>query len=129
LPQNAVPIQVGRPVTVHAGGQRIVLRTWRLGDTEAVVAVSTRPFPVPARAHDVSGMGMAWSARLGQLHLYCLNGHTSELVAGPVTVARLAALAARLPPAVGSRGAIHPRPPAVTPPAPTSAEDIIAHLS
>jgi len=99
LPPHAVPIEVGRPMTVNAGGQRIVLRTWRLGDTEAVVAVSTRPFPVPARAHDVSGMGMAWSARLGQLHLYCLNGRTSELVAGPVTVARLAALAARLPPA------------------------------
>jgi anti-sigma factor RsiW len=99
LPQHAAPIEVGRPVTVNAGGQRIVLRTWRLGDAEAVVAVSTRPFPVPARAHDVPGKGMAWSAQLGQLRLYCLNGHTSELVAGPVTVARLAALAARLPPA------------------------------
>ena len=98
LPEHAAPTEVGRAVTVNSGGQRIVLRTWRLGDAEAVVAVSTRPFPMPARANDVPGEGMAWSARLGRLHLYCLNGRTSELVAGPVTVAELAALAARLPP-------------------------------
>jgi len=96
-PQRAAPVQVGRPVTVTAGGQRIVLRTWRLGGTEAVVAVSDHPFPMPAHAHGVSGPGMAWSARLGSLGLYCLNGQTSELVAAPVPAAELAALAARLP--------------------------------
>src|SRR5215472_14933746 len=37
---RAAPVEVGRPVTVAAGGQRIVLRTWRLGGAEAVVAVS-----------------------------------------------------------------------------------------
>ena len=49
----AAPVEVGRPVTVTAGGQRIVMRTWRLGGIEAVVAVSGQPFPcqpVP-RAH------------------------------------------------------------------------------
>jgi len=86
-------------VTVTAGGQKIVLRTWRLGGTEAVVAVSGTPFPMPARARSVAGSGMAWSARLGKLGLYCLNGRTSELVAAPVPAAALAALAARLPPA------------------------------
>jgi len=96
-PQRAAPVPVGRPVTVMAGGQRIVLRTWRLGGTEAVVAVSGHPFPMPARARGVSGRGMAWSARLGRLSLYCLNGRTSELVAAPVPAAELAALAARLP--------------------------------
>jgi anti-sigma factor RsiW len=96
-PQRAAPVQVGRPVTVTAGGQRIVLRTWRLGGTEAVVAVSGHPFPMPAHAQGVSGMGMAWSARLGRLGLYCLNGTTSELVAAPVPAAELAALAAQLP--------------------------------
>ena len=96
-PQRAAPVQVGRPVTVTAGGQRIVLRTWRLGGTEAVVAVSGHPFPTPAHAHGVPGMGMAWSARLGRLGLYCLNGTTSELVAAPVPAAELAALAAQLP--------------------------------
>jgi len=96
-PQHAAPVQVGRPVTVTAGGQRIVLRTWRLGTTEAVVAVSSHPFPMPVHAHGVSGRGMAWSARLGRLGLYCLNGQTSELVAAPVPAAELAALAARLP--------------------------------
>jgi len=95
----ATPVEVGRPVTVTAGGQRIVLRTWRLGGTEAVVAVSAHPFPMPARARGVSGRGMAWSARWGRLGLYCLNGPTSELVAAPVPAAELAALAARLPPA------------------------------
>jgi len=90
-------VEVGRPVTVTAGGQRIVLRTWRLGRAEAVVAVSGRPFPMPARARGLPGRGMAWSARLGKLGLYCLNGRTSELVAAPVPAARLAALAARLP--------------------------------
>jgi hypothetical protein len=96
-PQRAAPVEVGRPVTVMAGGQQIVLRTWRLGGAEAVVAVSGRPFPMPARARGVSGRGMAWSARLGRLGLYCLNGRTSELVAAPVPAAELAALAARLP--------------------------------
>ena len=93
----AAPVQVGRPVTVMVGGQRIVLRTWRLGGTEAVVAVSGHPFPMPARARGVSGRGMAWSVRLGRLGLYCLNGRTSELVAAPVSAAELAALAYRLP--------------------------------
>ena len=94
---EAPPVEVGHPVAVTAGGQRIVLRTWRLGGTEAVVAVSGRPFPMPAHARGVSGRGMAWSARLGSLGLYCLNGRTSELVAAPVPAAELAALAARLP--------------------------------
>jgi hypothetical protein len=96
-PQHAAPVEVSRPVTVTAGGQRIVLRTWRLGGTEAVVAVSGHPFPMPAHAQGVSGMGMAWSARLGRLGLYCVNGQTSELVAAPVPAAELATLAARLP--------------------------------
>lgn len=94
---RAAPVQVGRPVTVTAGRQRIVLRTWRLAGTEAVVAVSDHPFPMPPRAQRMSGLGMAWSARLGRLGLYCLNGRTSELVAAPVPAAELAALAARLP--------------------------------
>jgi anti-sigma factor RsiW len=94
---RAAPVEVGHPVTVTAGGQKIMLRTWRLGGTEAVVAVSSKPFPMPANAQGVSGMGMAWSARLGRLGLYCLNGRTSELVAAPVPAAELAALAARLP--------------------------------
>ena len=93
------PVEVGGPVTVTAGGQRIVVRTWRLGGTEAVVAVSGQPFPMPPRARGVPGRGMAWSARLGRLGLYCLNGRTSELVAAPVPAAELVALAARLPPA------------------------------
>jgi len=94
---RAAPAEVGQPVTVTAGGQRIVLRTWRLGGTEAVVAVSSRPFPMPTGAAAVPGGGMAWSARLGRLGLYCINGKTSELVAAPVPAAELAALAARLP--------------------------------
>jgi len=95
----AVPVEVGHPVTVAAGGQRMVLRTWRLGRVEAVVAVSAQPFPMPARARSMTGPGMAWTARLGNISLYCRNGHTSELVAAPVPQAQLAALAARLPPA------------------------------
>jgi anti-sigma factor RsiW len=94
---RAAAVEVGQPVTVTAGGQKIVLRTWRLDGTEAVVAVSSKPFPRPARAQGVAGSGMAWSARLGRLGLYCLNGRTSELVAAPVPAAELAALAARLP--------------------------------
>src|SRR5215472_12795216 len=94
---RAAPVEVGHPVTVTAGGQRIVLRTWRLGGVEALVAVSDHPFPMPGRAQRVSGGGMAWSARLGRLGLYCLNDRTSELVAAPVPAEELAALAARLP--------------------------------
>jgi len=94
---RAAPVEVGRPVMVTAGGQRIVLRTWRLGGTEAVVAVSGQSFPMPASAVGAAGGGMAWSAQLGRLGLYCINGRTSELVAAPVPAAELAALAARLP--------------------------------
>jgi hypothetical protein len=96
---RAAPVEVGHPVTVTAGGQTIVLRTWRVSGIEAVVAVSSKPFPMPARAQGVAGSGMAWSARLGKLGLYCLNGRTSELVAAPVPAAELATLATRLPPA------------------------------
>ncbi len=70
---------------------------WRLGGTEAVVAVSSRPFPMPPGAQGAPGGGMAWSARVGKLGLYCINGMTSELVAAPVPVAELPGLAARLP--------------------------------
>lgn len=91
------PVEVGHPVTLAAGGQRIMARTWRLGGTEAVVAVSSRPFPMPPGAQGASGGGMAWSVRVGKLGLYCINGRTSELVAAPVPAAELAGLAARLP--------------------------------
>jgi hypothetical protein len=84
-------------VTVAAGGQQMVLRVWRLGHVEAVVAISTQPFPMPGRAHGLTGPGMAWTAHLGNIGLYCRNGHTSELVAAPVPEAQLAALAAWLP--------------------------------
>jgi hypothetical protein len=94
---RAGPVEVSPPVTITAGGQRIVVRTWRLGGTEAVVAVSGRPFPMPTGAHGMSGGGMAWSARVGKLGLYCVNGRSSELVAAPIPVAELAALAAQLP--------------------------------
>jgi hypothetical protein len=93
------PVEVGHPVLLAAGGQQMVLRVWRLGDVEAVVAVSAQPFAMPARAHGVTGPGMAWTARLGSIGLYCRNGHTSELVAAPVPETQLAGLAARLPPA------------------------------
>jgi hypothetical protein len=91
------PVEVGHPVTVAADGLQMVLRVWRLGRVEAVVAVSSQPFPMPVRAHSVNGPGMAWTARLGNIGLYCRNGHTSELVAAPVPEAQLAALAAWLP--------------------------------
>ncbi len=94
---QSAPVQVGRPVTLTAGGQQIVLRTWRLDGTDVVVAVSGQPFSMPMGAQAASGVAMAWSARLGKLSLYCLNGHTSELVAAPVPEAELAALAVRLP--------------------------------
>jgi hypothetical protein len=61
------------------------------------VAVSGEPFPVPPGAQGAAGAGMAWSARLGKLSLYCVNGQTSELVAAPVPQAQLAVLAAQLP--------------------------------
>ena len=94
---RAAPVEVSPPVMITAGGQRIVLRTWRLGGTEAVVAVSGQPFPMPPGAQGMSAGGMAWSARVGTLGLYCVNGRSSELVAAPVPVAELAALAAQLP--------------------------------
>ena len=97
--QRATPVEVGRPVTLTAGRQKIVVRTWRLGRVEAVVAVSGRPFPMPSGAQGASSGGMAWSAQLGKLGLYCVNGRASELVAAPVPAAELPGLVARLPPA------------------------------
>ncbi len=95
--RQAGPVEVGHPVTLTAGRQRIVVRTWRLGRVEAVVAVSSQPFPMPPGAQGASGAGMAWSARLGKLSLYCVNGQTSELVAARFPQPQLAALAAHLP--------------------------------
>jgi hypothetical protein len=95
--RQGTPVEIGQPATVTAGGQLIVLRTWRLGGTEAVVAVSQRPFPMPAGATPASVRGMAWSVRLGRLSLYCINGRTSEIVAAPIPAAELPALAAQLP--------------------------------
>jgi hypothetical protein len=95
--EQAAPVKVGHPVTMTAGGYHIVVRTWRLGGTEVVVATSGQPFPMPPGAQGTSSGGMAWVARAGKLSLYCINGRTSELVAAPVPAAELAALAARLP--------------------------------
>jgi anti-sigma factor RsiW len=94
---QAAPVEVGRPVTMTAGGQQIVVRTWRVDGVEAVVAVSGQPFPMPPGAQGASGGGMAWSARLGKLSLYCVNGRRPELVAAPVPAAELAGLIPRLP--------------------------------
>jgi hypothetical protein len=90
------PVQVGRPETLTAGSQRITVRVWKLGGTEAVVATSGQQFPMPSGAQDGTG-GMAWQMRLGRLGLYCVNGPRSELVAAPVPDAELAALVASLP--------------------------------
>ena len=86
-------------MTMTAGGQQIVVRTWRLGQVAVVVAVSGQPFPMPPGTQGASGGGMAWSARLGKLALYCINGRASELIAAPVPAAELPGLVARLPPA------------------------------
>ena len=95
--QRAAPVEVGRQVAITAGGQRIVVRTWRVGGIEAVVAVSGQQFPMPPGAAGASGGGMAWSARLGKLGLYCINGRRPELVAAPVPASELAGLVSRLP--------------------------------
>lgn len=95
--QRPAPVKVGHPVTMTAGGQRIVVATWRVDGVDAAVAVSGRPFPMPPGGEAGSGAGMAWSARLGKLGLYCVNGQRSELVAAAVPVTELHTLAARLP--------------------------------
>lgn len=52
--------------------------------TVAVLLPGRRETPaMPARADGVAGPGMAWTARLGSIGLYCRNGLTSELVAAP----------------------------------------------
>jgi len=94
---RAAPVEVGRPVTMTAGGQRIVARTWRVDGVEAAVAVSGQPFPMPPGAQGVSGGGMAWFARMGKLGLYCINGRRPELVAAAVPAAELAGLVSQLP--------------------------------
>ena len=97
--QRTAPVVVGRPVTMTADGQQIVVRTWQLGRVAVVEAVSGQPFPMPPGAQGATGGGMAWSARLGKLALYCVNGRASELIAAAVPAAELPGLVARLPPA------------------------------
>jgi hypothetical protein len=91
------PVPVGRPVTVTAAGQRIVTRTWRLGGTQVVVAVSGSPSPCQPAPRACPVRAWRGRVRLGKPSLYCVNGQTSELVAAPVPAADLATLAARLP--------------------------------
>jgi len=94
---RSAPVLVGRRVMVLPGHQRIVLSAWRVDGVTAVAAVSSRYFPMPGGARRISGQGMAWLARLGNLRLYCINGRPSELVAARVPEATLALLAASLP--------------------------------
>ena len=61
------------------------------------MAVSGRLFAMPPGARGAPGGGMAWSAQLGRLALYCINGHRPELAVAPVPAAELAGLAERLP--------------------------------
>src|SRR5262249_35671005 len=106
--EQAAPVQVGHPVTVTANGHPIVVRTWRLGGTEVVVATSGRPFPMPPGAHGTSAGGMAWVARAGNLSLYCINGPTSELLAAAIPAGELAARAARRPAACPAAADLQP---------------------
>lgn len=63
---------------VHRGrlGERpVVLHVIRYHGIATVVAVSSRPFPMPPASHVVAGSSArAWMASRGRVGLYCLNG-------------------------------------------------------
>lgn len=89
------PVPMGAPVGVVAGGAHVQLRYYRVGTVPAVVAVSDRPFPMPAGVGTLPSGDMAWTVKRGWVGLYCPNGNV--VIAAPVTVGELPGLASRLP--------------------------------
>jgi hypothetical protein len=87
---------VRRQIAALPDGQRIVIATWRVDGLTAIVATGDRFFPMPSGAHLVSGAGMAWTARVGTLTLYC-GRRPTELVAARAPERTLVMLAASLP--------------------------------
>lgn len=78
-----------------AGGAHVQLRYHRIGTVPAVVAVSDRPFPMPAGAGALPTGDMAWTVTRGWVGLFCPNSDT--VIAAPVTVSEPPGLASRLP--------------------------------
>jgi hypothetical protein len=84
------------------GGQRIAVRAYRVDGVTTLVAVSDRPFPMPANSHLVAGSSsQAWMATRGSLALYCVNrptgdDHHSMFLVADMPMARLPEVAARL---------------------------------
>lgn len=89
------PVPMGAPVGVVVGGAHVQLRYYRVGTVPAVVAVSDRPFPMPAGVGTLPSGDMAWTVTRGWVGLYCPNGNV--VIAAPVTVGELPGLASRLP--------------------------------
>ncbi|MGH3764431.1 MAG: anti-sigma factor family protein [Pseudonocardiaceae bacterium] len=89
------PVPMGTPVAVDVGGAHVQLRYYRVGTVPAVVAVSDRPFPMPAGVGMLPSGAMAWTVTRAGVRLYCANSNV--VIAAPVTVGELPGLASRLP--------------------------------
>lgn len=81
------------------GGQALAVRAYMLEGTEELVATSTRPFPVPAASHLLSGSSsQAWMATKGRLSMYGVNrrGGDSMFLVAAMPMAEMPQMAARL---------------------------------
>lgn len=92
------PLMAGEHMVI--GGQPLMVRAYEVAGTEAVVATSAMPFPVPARSHLLSGSSSrAWMATEGHLSIYGVNraaGRGSMFLVAAIPMAQLPQVAARL---------------------------------
>ncbi|HLX78062.1 MAG TPA: zf-HC2 domain-containing protein [Acidimicrobiales bacterium] len=100
-PSSTHAAKVGGPARhLVAGGQQLLVRSYRVDGVVAVVATSKSAFPMPAVAHVLAGSSpTAWLATHGRLALYCVNrpaGRESMLLVAPMPAVELPQVAAKL---------------------------------
>ena len=82
------------------GGQRVIVRAYVMNGTEAIVAVSSSPFALPASSHRLSGSShTAWMETRGAFSMYGVNrvdGKQSMFVVAAMPMAELPEVAAHL---------------------------------
>jgi hypothetical protein len=87
------PIRVG-PLQAPGSDQPLQMFLYQYESAPVVVAISTRQFPMPAGAGQLTkNAGMAWIGAVDGIELYCVNGAKPMLVAGRLPATRLATVA------------------------------------
>jgi len=96
--QPSSPLRSGERLMIAS--QPVTVHSYVLDGVDALVATSTRPFPVPAASHMLSGSSAhAWMATRGALSIYGVNrrrGGPSMFLVAAMPMAELPEFAARL---------------------------------